>query len=145
MLAKLRRGELTGGGWPRSLLDLPEAFLERLDASPETSSRRSPEPDRETMPSLLRQLGRRMMEHEDPQAPEFRELIFAIGKRVCESAQQRGVFADCQGDVLLVQLLVKLVPAESEPITAPVVINECVQILVRRLAPPAPPHRSLHG
>ena len=149
LLRTLQRGELTGGkGWPRNCLDLPSAFLEqRLDA-PERVSRH--EPTREGTPALLRRLEQRILRHEDPQGEELGEL----GRRVCESSQQRGVFVDCQGDVLLVKLLQQLVPSEGGPLAAPAVINECVQILARRSLPkrlsaglfphrvPSPAHRT---
>lgn len=133
LLRTLQRGELTGGkGWPRSCLDLPAAFLERLDA-PERVSR--DEKPREAMPALLRQLEQRILRHEDPKSAGFRDLVLKVGKRVCESSQQRSVFVDCCGDVLLVRLLQQLVPSEGGPLTAPSVINECVQILARRPLP----------
>ena len=84
------------------------------------------------MPVLLRQLAQRILRYEDPHSPELCELVLALGKRVCESSQQRSVFVDCQGDVLLVKLLQQLVPMEGRLLTAPTVINECVQILARR-------------
>ena len=133
LLRTLQRGELTGGkGWPRSCLDLPAAFLERLDA-PERVSR--DEKPREAMPALLRRLEQRILRHEDPKSAGFRDLVLTLGKRVCESSQQRSVFVDCCGDVLLVRLLQQLVPSEGGPLTAPSVINECVQILARRPLP----------
>ena len=133
LLRTLQRGELTGGkGWPRSCLDLPAAFLERLDA-PERVSRG--EKPREAMPALLRQLEQYILRHADPKGARFRELVLTLGKRVCESSQQRRVFVECCGDVLLVRLLLQLAPTEGGPLTAPSVINECVQMLARRPLP----------
>ena len=137
LLRTLQRGELTGGkGWPRSCLDLPAAFLERLDA-PERVSRG--EKPREAMPALLRQLEQHILNHADPKGARFRDLVLTLGKRVCESSQQRSVFVISCGDVLLVRLLQQLVPSEGGRLTAPSVINECVQILARRPLPLAVP------
>ena len=133
LLRTLQRGELTGGkGWPRSCLDLPAAFLERLDAPERVSHGEKP---RDPMPALLRQLEQLILQHADPKGARLRELVLTLGKRVCESSQQRRVFVECCGDVLLVRLLLQLAPTEGGPLTAPSVINECVQMLARRPLP----------
>jgi hypothetical protein len=113
LLRTLQRGELTGGkGWPRSCLDLPAAFLERLDAPERVIHGEKP---REAMPALLRQLEQHILRHGDPKGARFRELVLTLGKRVCESSQQRRVFVECCGDVLLVRLLLQLVPTSPSP------------------------------
>ena len=81
LLRTLQRGELTGGkGWPRSCLDLPAAFLERLDA-PERVGRG--EKPREAMPALLRQLEQHILQQER----RVRGLEAAVAEREAELAR----------------------------------------------------------
>ena len=131
LLRSLRARELSGGG-ARSLLDLPSAFCERIDAGEAAL----PSTLREPMPLLLRKLETRLRNHrEDLQSSELRTMVMSLGKRVQESEQQRDVFVSCQGDVLLIQLLQRLAPPDG-PLVDAVVVNECVQILVRLATPP---------
>tara|TARA_B110001452_G_scaffold243597_1_gene227133 strand:- start:207 stop:755 length:549 start_codon:yes stop_codon:yes gene_type:complete len=130
ILRSLRARELSGGG-ARSLLDLPSAFCERIDAGEAAL----PSTLREPMPLLLRKLEKRLRNREDLQSSELRTMIMSLGKRVQESEQQRDVFVSCQGDVLLIRLLQRLAPPDG-PLADAVVVNECVQILVRLATPP---------
>jgi len=128
LFRKLQDGQLTGK-WPASLGALPKQFCARIDTENVRESLKRP-----GLGSLLLQLEQRLSRRQ-PQLSredvhELQKMVTRIGTRVCESVQQRHMFLTCQGDVLLLQLLLQLVPPNAgsiEPLIP--IINEAIQIL----------------
>lgn len=123
----LRTGEISGR-WPTSLRSLPPSFCARIDSENVRESLQ-----RKGLGELLLEIEQRLVRRQhllQPDVTELAKLVTRIGTRVCESTQQRNIFITCQGDVVLMQLLLQLVPPHASSIEslAPI-INETIQIL----------------
>ena len=124
----LLQAQLSGRA-PRTLLDLPQAFCERLDGA---ASPRAHDQDG-SMSTLLLQLSLLLRRQEGRRAnpydvAEMQRIVSSIGIGTSEGQSSRDSFLACRGDVVLVRLLHLVAEDASDP-NFHAVVNDIIQIL----------------